>query len=189
MATGRRNAADRILHGATARLIEVGAVELSLHDVAKYVGVSKALIHYHFADKESLLIRVVEWTTEQVIARERAALVHGFPAQAVDELWQWLSGELEDGHLRVLLELAQYRAPRVQAAIRESVAARRTAAAGTVSRLFTLLELRPRVPLELLAAVVVTFSDGLALRPMMEGTDEARIAFDIFWLSVLSLAE
>src|SRR5688572_22712305 len=100
MVARRRNAADRILQGATERLIEVGAAELSLHDVAVHAGVSKALIHYHFADKESLLVQVVEWTTQQLIARERSVLSPGASARVVDDLWQWVSDELERGHLR-----------------------------------------------------------------------------------------
>jgi AcrR family transcriptional regulator len=189
MATARRNAAERILQGATERLIAIGAAELSLQDVAAHAGVSKALIHYHFADKETLLVRVVEWTTGQVVARQRSALGDIAPASAVDALWQWLSGELEGGHLRVLLELTQYRAPRVQEAVRESVAVRQAAMVATISRLFKLLGLYPRVPAELLASVVVAFDDGLVARSPGRDTAEARVAFDIFWLSILSLAE
>jgi AcrR family transcriptional regulator len=189
MPKARRNAAERILHGATDRLIEVGAAELSLHDVAVHVGVSKALIHYHFHDKESLLTRVVGWVTEEITTRQRDALAHSAPGRAVDDLWEWLSGELKRGQLRVLLELTQYRATAVRDAIRESVTVRQTAMAGTIGRLFDLLELSPRVPVELLARVVIAFDDGLALRPATGEGAEERVAFDIFWLSILSLAE
>ena len=171
------------------RLIEVGAAELSLHDVAIAAGVSKALIHYHFADKESLLIRLVEWATREILTRERSALEGTSPAHAVDALWQWLSRELEQGHLRALLELTQCRAQGVQEAVRVSAGSRCEAMIVTVERLFALLELRPRVPAELLASVVVAFSDGLAVRPAGDTIEHARVAFDVFWLSILSLAE
>jgi AcrR family transcriptional regulator len=185
----RRNASDRILQGAIARVIEVGAAELSLHDVAMHAGVSKALIHYHFADKESLLVQVVKWGTAQIVARESEILRDTTPTHAVDALWQWLAEELERGHLRALLGLTQYRAPKVQNAVRESVETRCAAMAVTIRRLFSVLELRPRVPTEPLASVVVAFGDGLAARPAGERIADARVAFDIFWLAILSLAE
>jgi TetR/AcrR family transcriptional repressor of bet genes len=185
----RRNAAERILQGAAKRLIDVGAADTSLHDVAVVAGVSKALIHYHFASKEALLVRVAEWATAQLVTSEGEALQGVGAATAVDALWQWLEGELANGHLRLLLELGVYREPLVQGAVREAVRARQAAAMQTIDRLFALLELRPRVPTELLAGVVVAFADGLASRPGSDGAPDARIAFDIFWLSLLSLAE
>ena len=185
----RRNAAERILRGAAERLIEVGAAETSLQDVAITAGVSKALIHYHFESKEALLVRVTEWATNEVVIREREALENAGAATAVDALWNWLEQALTNGHLRLLIELGVYREPLVQAAIREAIQARHAAAMQTVDRLFALLELRPRVPTELLATVVVAFVDGLASRPPSDSPASARIAFDIFWLSLLSLAE
>lgn len=185
----RRNAADRILRAAAVRLSTLGAAELSLQDVATAAGVSKALIHYHYRDKESLLEQVAVWATAASVERERQALDGSTAANAVDSLWRWLEGELQGGHLRLLVELGQYRAPRVQAAVGEALRMRRDASMDTIRRLFELLELRPRVPVELLAGVVVAFVDGLASRPEPDAPEDARVTFDIFWLSLLSLAE
>lgn len=185
----RRNAADRILRAAAVRLSTLGAAELSLQDVATAAGVSKALIHYHYRDKESLLEQVAVWATAASVERERQALDGSTAANAVDSLWRWLERELQGGHLRLLVELGQYRAPRVQAAVGEALRMRRDASMDTIRRLFELLELRPRVPVELLAGVVVAFIDGLASRPEPNAPEDARVTFDIFWLSLLSLAE
>ena len=160
-----------------------------MQDVATAAGVSKALIHYHYKDKESLLEQVTAWATAGSLERERRALDDCTAAAAVDALWRWLDAELSGGHLRLLLELGQYRAPRVRAAVAESLQGRREASVQTIRRLFELLELRPRVPVELLAGVVVAFIDGLASRPPAEDVRETRVTFDVFWLSVLSLAE
>jgi AcrR family transcriptional regulator len=160
-----------------------------MQDVATAAGVSKALIHYHYKDKESLLEQIAAWATVGSLEREQRALDDCTAAGAVDALWRWLAAELSGGHLRLLLELGQYRAPRVRVAVAESLRVRRDASMQTIRRLFELLELRPRVPVELLAVVVVTFIDGLASRPPAENTGEVRVAFDVFWLSVLSLAE
>lgn len=185
----RRNASDRILRAAAQRLATIGAAELSMQDVATAAGVSKALIHYHYTSKESLLEQLTVWATAEIVERERAALEGMSAPTAVDALWQWLDAELSSGHLRLLLELAQYRAPLVRAAVAESLRVRREASGETISRLFGLLELRPRVPEVLLADVVVAFIDGLAGRPPAETPRDIRVTFDVFWLSVLSLAE
>jgi AcrR family transcriptional regulator len=185
----RRNASDRILRAAALRLSTLGAAELSLQDVAAAAGVSKALIHYHYKDKESLLEQVTVWATAESVQRERQALDGSTAADAVDALWRWLDEELRGGHLRLLVELGQYRAPRVRTAVIEALRVRRDASTQTIRRLFELLELRPRVPVEMLAGVVVAFIDGLASRPLPETPDDARVTFDVFWLSLLSLAE
>ena len=185
----RKNAADRILHAAAVRLSMMGAADLSMQDVATAAGVSKALIHYHYRDKESLLEQLTAWATTEILHRERRALDETPAGAAVDALWRWLDAELSGGHLRLLLELGQYRAPRVRAAVAESLRVRREASSETVRRLFELLELRPRVPEDLLAGVVVAFIDGLAGRPPAESVQDVRVTFDVFWLSLLSLAE
>jgi len=185
----RPKAAERILRGTAERLIAMGAAELNMQDVADAAGVSKALIHYHYHDKESLLEQVAMWATSQLLERERAALDGATASTAVDALWRWLDEELDGGHLRLLLELGQYRVPRVRRAVEESLRVRREAATDSIRHLFALLELRPRVPVELLAAVVVAFIDGLASHPRSDDGRDVRVTFDVFWLSLLSLAE
>jgi AcrR family transcriptional regulator len=160
-----------------------------MQDVADAAGVSKGLIHYHFHDKETLLTRLIEWMTRASIERESATLARSVPKTAVDDLWTWVAGEIERGHLRVLNELAQERGPLISDAIRRSAQARREAAALTVDRLFALLELRPRVPVPLLADVIVAFIDGLAIHASVAPEANHRVAYDVLWLSLLSLAE
>ena len=189
--TGERRLStpERILYAAAARIVAGGTANLSMQDVADAAGVSKGLIHYHFHDKETLLTRLIEWMTHESIQREAATLAQSAPKTAVDDLWTWVAGEIERGHLRVLNELAQERGPLISGAIRLSARARREAAAGTVDRLFALLELRPRVPVPLLADVIVAFIDGLAIHASLAPEANHRVAFDVLWLSLLSLAE
>jgi AcrR family transcriptional regulator len=168
-----------------------------LSEIARDARVSKALIHYHFVDKETLLVRLIDHLARGIVAREREALrrfEHEHNPLAVDALWAWLEGELERGSINVLLELDAYRGPAVQAAARAAAAARETAAQETIQRLFSILELRPRIEPALLAAVHVAFVDGLAIRKGLASGEERvstppRVAFDVFWLAMLSLAE
>jgi AcrR family transcriptional regulator len=192
--------AQRILEAAARQIASGGAAALALSDVARDAGVSKALIHYHFRDKETLLSRLVAHLVHHLVARERDALsryADKHDPLAVDALWQWLEAELRRGEIRVLLELDGYRGAAVRSAAREAAALRREAAKQTVERLFTILELRPRIESSMLATVVVAFVDGLALDAGLAQGDggeatvapAARVAFDVFWLAMLSLAE
>jgi AcrR family transcriptional regulator len=180
---------ERILYAAATRIVAGGTANLSMQDVADAAGVSKGLIHYHFHDKETLLTRLIEWMTQESIDREAATLARSAPKTAVDDLWTWVAGEIDRGHLRVLNELAQERGPLISDAIRRSARLRREAAMVTVDRLFALLELRPRVPVQLLADVIVAFIDGLAIHASLAPDANHRVAFDVLWLSLLSLAE
>jgi len=182
-------APDRILDAARRRVAESGAAELSMQDVAKAAGVSKALIHYHFRDKEALLARLVVRLGDAVIARERAALDRAAPQDALDALWEWLDHELRRGDVRVLLDLSLTSLTDVREASRRVAAARRETAAGTVERVFALLALTPRVPAPMLAEAVLAFTNGLALGAPLAPQTNPRIAFDVFWLALLGMAE
>ncbi len=116
-----------------------------------------------------------------------AALAQATPASAVDDLWAWLRGELRRGHLRVLQELTQEPGALVRGAVHAAATQRRATTAATLERLFTLLDLRPRIPPPLLAEVVVAFEDGLVLAASVQPEQDPRVAFDVFWLGVLGL--
>jgi AcrR family transcriptional regulator len=184
---------ERILAAAVRRGIAAGAGALSVQDVADEAGVSKALVHYHFHDKDTLLARLVRRLATRVVERERAALSGASPPGVVDAMWEWLDGELARGELRLLVTLSQEHGPEIRRAAALGAAARREVAAATIAAVFTALALVPRVPPAMLSEVVVAFIDGLATRA--EGEDAAaavtppRAAFDVLWLALLNLAE
>jgi hypothetical protein len=78
-------------------------------------------------------------------------------------------------------------------AARRAAELRRATANETVERLFTILELRPRIESSLIANVFVAFVDGLAVDAGLSvdagNAATSRVAFDVFWLAMLSLAE
>ena len=185
----RGAAAGRILEATSACIVQKGAADVSLQDVADAAGVSKALIHYHFHDKGELLARLVEWLHAGLIARQSTALSGVSASAALDALWQWLSDELDRGDLRALLDLSLVQGEAVQAAVRVTAGARRDTAAIVVGELFDALALRPRVPAPLIADAFIAFMDGLALDRVVEPTRNARISFDVFWLAMLGLTD
>jgi len=184
-----RPARERLLVAAADRLATAGAAALSLQGVADAAGVSKGLIHYHFKDREALLVETTRWLCEAVVTRQRRALVGVTPAGAVDALWRWLDAELARGELRVLAELASAPEPSVREAARSAAVSRRAAATETVAALFDALSLRPRVPPDMLATAVVAFTDGLAVHAHLDPAGNARLAFDVFWLAMLGLGD
>jgi AcrR family transcriptional regulator len=183
------SAADRILHATARTIADRGAGSLTMSEVAEEAGVSKGLIHYHFHDKETLLARVVEWMTRQVIERERLALASSTARTAIDDLWAWLASEIERGQLRVLVELAEWREDLVQREIEVAMRLRREATLDSTARLFALLALTPKVPLEMIAETVFAFRDGLVIVAARDSDANPRAAFDVFWLALLCLAD
>lgn len=161
-------------------------------DVAATAGVSKALVHYHFRDKDSLLHALVEDVGVAAVTRAREALQalqHASDARALDAYWTWLEGELRRGDLRILISLAECNSERVRAACRRVAAQRRTVAAEHTALVFSRLGLTPRLPPELIAETVVAFVDGLAAVHALAPERDPRPAFDVLWLALLTLAE
>jgi AcrR family transcriptional regulator len=185
----RGNAAERILAAAAECVPALGAAGVSLQAVADQAGVSKALIHYHFKDRDALLARLVDWLTLDMLEREEAALADARATTALDTLWQLLDADLRSGRLRALVELGHERGELVREAARRSRDARRQQTALSAERIFAALALRPRVPAALIADVTLAFVDGLAVDAGVTPDANHRLFFDVFWLSVLSLAE
>jgi len=178
----------RIIDAARRRLARDAPGEVSLSDIAAEAGVSKALIHYHFRDRDALIAAVVDDIGDALAERERGALEVERSALAVDALWTWLDAELTLGEIRAALLLTDHPSEAIRAAARRVATSRRNSATETVARLFELLGLQPRIPAGLLADVTVAFVDGLAL-DAREESRPARVAFDVFWLAMLNLAE
>ena len=179
----------RILAAAAQCAGQQGVAQVSLQTVAGVAGVSKALIHYHFRDRDALLARLADWLTEALVTGEAAALAAAPPPGGGAALWAWRGGELASGRIRALVDLGQEQGAAVRAAVRRSREARRAQATRTIEWLFSALSLTPRLPAPLVADVTVAFTDGLAGEATVEPEANHRLRFDVFWLSVLNLAE
>jgi AcrR family transcriptional regulator len=166
-----------------------GAAEVSMGDVAIAAAVSKALVHYHFRDKDSLLQAVVEDVGELTLQRTREAMSVAGDVHALDDYWGWLKAELDAGDVRIFVSLAEYDSDRVRGASRRVAALRRQATADHIALVFSRLSLTPKVPTALMADTVLAFVDGLAAGHALEPDRDARPAFDVLWLALLTLAD
>lgn len=166
-----------------------GAAEISMGDVAANAAVSKALVHYHYHDKDSLLVALAEHAGHAVIARARDALGATTDEHVLDAYWNGVEEELRAGDLRILLALAEYDSDAVRAACRRIAAERRDLASAQIAAIFEHLGLSLRVPAEIVTDTVIAFTDGLALAHALERDRPTRPAFDVLWLALLTLAE
>jgi AcrR family transcriptional regulator len=185
----RRPAATRILQAARDLVARGGAAEVSMGDVADVAGVSKALVHYHFHDKDSLLCALVESVGAGVLRRAREAFGSEMSGHALDDYWTSVQHELREGDLRILGALAECDSERVRELSRRIAVQRREVAEGHVSAIYERLDLRPRVPPALIAETVVAFTDGLAAAYALDPERNPRPAFDVLWLALLTLTE
>jgi TetR/AcrR family transcriptional regulator, regulator of biofilm formation and stress response len=183
------DARGRIVEAGVRCLAREGVGAASMAAIALEAGVSKALLHYHYHDRSTLLAEIVERIGGRVIERERTAIDESGGVGGLDALWQWLDGELRRGELAALAELALVREAPVRRATRVAASDRRRSAARTIERLFAELDLTPRVPAPLMADAAVAFVDGLALDVANGSAREPRVSYDIFWLALLGLTE
>lgn len=158
-------------------------------DVAARAGVSKALVHYHYHDKDSLLTALVEQVGGDVLARVRAALALPADQHTLDAHWAAVEAELRAGDLRILLALAEFDSDRVRAAARRIAGQRRELLSRQTTALFASLGMRLRLPAELVADTLMAFCDGLAAAHALEPDRPTRPAFDVLWLALLTLAD
>lgn len=155
--------------------------------IARESGTSKALLHYHFRDREALLAGAAEALGRALASREHA-LWRGGTEGPLDLVWRWVADELARGELAALLHLPRQRSPAVRAAAHRALMRRERSAAGTVATVLERLSLRPRFPVELLGATHATFVAGAALQDPLDLTS-TRARFDVLWLGLLELAE
>jgi AcrR family transcriptional regulator len=183
------DARTRIVEAGVRCIARGGVGGASMAAIALDAGVSKALLHYHYRDRATLLAEIVERIGVQLIGRERSAVDDNKGVSGLDALWGWLDKELRRGELAGLGELALIHEGPIRDASRLVADQRRRSAARTVERLFAQLELTPKVPAALMAEASVAFCDGLALDVASGSTRDPRVSFDIFWLGLLGLSE
>jgi TetR/AcrR family transcriptional regulator, regulator of biofilm formation and stress response len=189
VAPSSADARARIVDAGVRCIARDGVAGASMAVIALEAGVSKALLHYHYHDRATLLAEIVERIGTRTVARERAAVDESDGIGGLNALWQWLEGELRRGELAALAELTMVREAPVRRATRVAASDRRRSAAHTIERLFAELDLTPRVPAPLLADAAVAFADGVALDVASGSARDPRVSFDIFWLALLGLTE
>jgi AcrR family transcriptional regulator len=165
----------RILDAAREVLVERGYAGTSTRGVADRAGVPLSLVHYHFGDKRSLLVDVLEAENERLL--ERQTELYDAPGPLAEK-WRaacdFLDADLRSGYVRVLWELW------AAGLADEALAARwRSATAGWRDLLTSVFErwtenldrplpLRPRA----LASLVANIFQGIEVELLAGVTEE-----------------
>jgi TetR/AcrR family transcriptional repressor of bet genes len=176
-----------LLDATTSVLSQEGASGVSVQRVADVAGTSKGLVHYHFPDKDALLIACAGHLTSIIISTESGALSDSTPVSALDDLWNSYDVTARDGTRRALAALCADVTPATRSALIESATRRRRTAEEVIASLQQLLSFRVPVPRSALAMSYMALTDGLTLDLSVRPDSNARAAFDAFWLAVLTL--
>lgn len=171
----------QVLDAAVAMFAEHGITSTSVQDIANAAGLSKGAVHYHFESKDELLQRVLEQCRATVERRVLAAFEEpNLPMdrvrRAIAEMWAVHRDDVAE--VRVLAELAVL--ARQSEPIREALASvLRTTRQQVIDIGFSRLVemgLRPRVPVDVAARLLLAMIDGLAVHhridPMTQQEEE-----------------
>ena len=106
MSTNRSDTVVTLLEAAQRCLQRCGVAGLSTRKVAEEAGMPLSQIHYHLGSKRGLLLALLAYQNEKLLARQRGMYEKPQP------LWQrwmqacdYLDEDLESGYVRVLQEM------------------------------------------------------------------------------------
>src|SRR5688500_7700920 len=84
----------RIVDAGVRCIGREGVAGASMAAIALEAEVSKALLHYHYHDRATLLGEIVERIGTRLVSRERSAIDQPGESSGLDALWRWLEDEL-----------------------------------------------------------------------------------------------
>jgi AcrR family transcriptional regulator len=104
--SGAVSTRDQILRAAYRTLVEVGYNQISMRKIAEEAAVNQSLLHYYYGSKENLMLEVLEYVNEQLLARQRKMYqeVRSFAAIWATAL-DYFQDDVQSGYVRALWEL------------------------------------------------------------------------------------
>lgn len=183
---------DRIIDGAVRTLAADGLSSFTIGSVASRAEVSPALVHYHFATKEKLLVAAAERLARVRSDSRAAAFARPGGLATLDAVWICIQSLAHDRIESAWGELVLHAwAKRDIAAV---VSADRAGEQGRVAArlpgLFRELGVRPPAPADELAGAIIAVLDGLALALAAgQRRDALRTAYDAFWLALIAAGQ
>jgi AcrR family transcriptional regulator len=142
--------------------VDVGYNQISVRRIAEEAGVNQSLLHYYYGSKENLMLEVLDYVNEQLLARQRRMYEE---VRSFEAIWETALGYFEDdmrsGYVRALWELrAQGLSnPRIQRRLADMIGRWRDLVAG------------------LARAALVEYGIGDAADPKVLG----RLLGDVYW--------
>lgn len=97
---------DQILTAAYRTLVDVGYNQISMRKIADEAGVNQSLLHYYYGSKENLMLEVLGYVNQQLLARQRKMYQE---VQSFEAIWaqalEYFKEDVQSGYVRVLWEL------------------------------------------------------------------------------------
>ncbi len=183
---------ERIIQAACDTVAREGVGELTVTLVARRARVSSALVHYHFATKQRLLLAAARALSERRTDARIAALASGSGLAALDLMWAAVASGPGAAAERAWpdLVLVARSDPAVRSALAAERERERKRAVAPLARLLESLGSRPRLPVEDLATALGTFLDGVS-SALASGApaDDVRASYDAFWLALVAVGQ
>lgn len=168
---------QQVLDAAIKTLAKRGFANTSVSDIADTAGMSKGVVHYHFTSKEDLIVRVLAQCYDTLSTAVRSAWSEpGTPPErirrALREMWVTRTGGSPEMTVVADLMAQGIHDPK----LKKSLAARfHTSREELVQELvssFQKLGLRPKLPAEVVARIVMATLDGIALHQIFDPPTE-----------------
>ena len=167
----------KIIAAAAHVVRQRGLTDWTVESVAKRAGCAKGLVLYHFGTKAAVLTELASRVRLERLERRIDALSVG-GAAGLDQLWQVLVSEAEDGTTGLWLGLIAAEGSRIAASIEEPDRARFSAAAVAAMQLGLDFEGGSDL-LDALNGFELALLQGRPAELVREG-------FDRYWLDLLS---
>jgi len=179
---------ERIIAATSKVLAEKGYDATTLREISREAQVAPGLVHYYFGGKDQLLVEVLQ-AAGQHFHQRMEQLVQHVPAD------QSLEAVLTQLHERVDREPDVYRLryesfslglhnPLIEPKVRERLAQRRKEIGSVMAKVLENMECTEdtqssSLDLTLLAALLLSIFDGLALQKIMEPTFDLEAAYRV----------
>jgi len=179
---------ERIIAAASKVLAEKGYDATTLREISREAQAAPGLVHYYFGGKDELLVEVLQVAGQRFHRRMEHFIQHLPVDQSLDGLLQQL-------YERVDLETDVYRLryesfslglhnPLLQPKVRERLAERRNEIGSVVALMLANMEKaehieHPSFDPTILAALLLSLFDGLALQKIMEPGFDLEAAYQL----------
>ncbi|WP_394820986.1 TetR/AcrR family transcriptional regulator [Pendulispora albinea] len=165
-----------VVEAAVRALANQGFAHTSVSDIAHSAGMSKGVVHYHFANKDDLIARVLEHCSMVVATRTREAWeLGGTPTErirrALREAWQMRREGIPE--IRVIMDLMAQAVhePHLRGAVRSMMHAIRNQIIQDLIGSLETLGLRPKVSPCVITRMLMAALDGLCLQQLFDPSE------------------
>ncbi|HWL86004.1 MAG TPA: TetR/AcrR family transcriptional regulator [Polyangiaceae bacterium] len=165
-----------VVEAAVRALAKQGFANTSVSDIAHSAGMSKGVVHYHFANKDDLIAHVLEHCSTVVRERVRMAWdLGGMPMERIRRLLREAWAIRREGipEIRVIMDLmaqAIYDPP-LRGAVRAMMQSSRKQIVEDFMHSFESLGIHSKIAPPVLTRMLMAALDGLCLQQLFDPSD------------------